>query len=286
MNILAGLFVARAVQLLYPDGLGFVKLNGLPKTGRATKFLAASFMALLIAGPLLIHLFAQVSLTGSQPGLALLRTVFPQANAYEVAKLIVALRPGSDIAQEIMLLGTETALKNSDGISMEGVNFQRELLVEALNRYDRIRAQTANSPAYGVREARTLIQYRTLLESDSALKRAHEILLQNLRMDPFHADSMIALSRIDMVEGHSQQALQLLAVSMQHVLSRRDQQLIAVEILRQRVAPRRITELDVIEKQLRNIRSDSETGKALLLPAGFSEGIDSRLTGIAKTLSH
>jgi hypothetical protein len=89
-----------------------------------------------------------------------------------------------------------------------------------------------------------------------------------------------------MVEGHSQQALQLLAVSMQHVLSRRDQQLIAVEILRQRVAPRRITELDVIEKQLRNIRSDSETGKALLLPAGFSEGIDSRLTGIAKTLSH
>ena len=286
MNILAGVLAARAIQLINPVGAGQVRLDGLAQIGRPTKVVMGSFLALLLAGPLLLHLLAQSTLTGSQPGLALLRSVWPTVNAYTVAKFITALRPSSSIAQELMLRASEEALKNSDGISMEGVNFQREVLEEALDRYELIRAKTANSPAYGVREALTLIQYRDLLESAGALRRAREILAQNLRTDPFHADSMIALSRLDLVEGHPQQAQQLLVTSIEHVLSRRDQQLLAVEILRQRSAPRQIAELDTIEKQLRNVRSDSETGKALILPANFSENIDMRLVVIARTLSH
>lgn len=286
MNILAGLFAARAIQLLNPGGVGSVKLLELTQIGRATKAMLAGLVALLLAGPLLLHLLAQLTLTGSQPGLVALRTVWPTANAYTIAKFISAVRPSAGIAQEFMLLNSEDALKNSAGISMEGGNFQRDLLEETLDRYEFVRAQTANNPAYGVREARTLVQYRDLLGSANALRRVREILTQNLRTYPFHADSMIALSRLDVVEGHPQQAQQFLALSVQHVLSRRDQQLLVVEILRQRAAPRQMAELDSIEKKLRNVRSDAETGKTLSLVANFSENIDKQLMEIAGSLDH
>ena len=285
MNILAGLFAARGVQLITPAGSGSVQLGGFTQIGRATKVTLASFVALLLAGPLLLQLLAQTTLTGSQPGLTVLGTVWPTANPYAIAKLITAIRPSSGIAQEVMLRASEHALKDSDGISMAGVNFQGEVLEETLQRYELIRAQTANNPNLGVREASTLIQYRDLLESDNALRRARNILMQNLRIDPYHADSMIALSRLDVVEGHKQQAQQMLRASWGHVLSRRDQQLIVVESLRQLAAPRKIADLDAIEKQLRNVRSDSETGKQLILPTNFSENIDTRLAAIGRTLS-
>lgn len=283
MNVFAGLFTARAIQLLNPAGIGYLTL-GVKRVGRATRTMMFGSALLLLAGPLCLQLLAQATLTGSQPGLAMLRRVWPTANAYEVAKLITALQPHSGIGQEVMLRASEEALKNSAGISMEGVNFQLELLEEALERYELIRAQTANNPAYGVREVRTLIQYREVVGTDYAIRRAREILMQNLSADPFHADSMIALSRLDVLEGHQHRAQQLLAVSMQHVLSRRDQQLLVVEILRQRAAPRKIAELDAIEKQLKGVRSDSETGKALVLPANFSANVDARLERIAKML--
>jgi len=286
MNILAGLFAARAVQLITPAGIGSVPLGGFAQIGRATKVILAGFVALLLAGPLLLQLLAQTTLTGSQPGLTVLRTVWPSANPYTIAKLITAIRPSSGIAQEVMLLASEHALKDSDGISMVGGNFQRELVDETLQRYELIRAQTANNPTQGVREARILIQYRDLLEPGSALRRARNILMQNLRTDPYHADSMIELSRLDVVEGHKQQAQQVLRAAFTHVLSRRDQQLLVVESLRQQAAPQKIAELDAIEKQLRNVRSDSETGRPLILPANFSENIDARLASIAATLRH
>lgn len=286
MNVFAGLLAARAIQLIKPGGTCHVKIGGLAQIGSATKVGVGGFVVFLLAGPLMLHLFAQSALTGSQPGLALVRTVWPAVDAYTIAKFITAVRPSSGIAQEVMLRAGEEALKNSDGINMQEGNFQRELLMETLDRYELVRAQTANSPAYGVREARVLTQYRDLLEPGVALKRAREILMQNLRTDPFHADSMIALSRVDVVEGQSQKAQKFLAASSQHVLSRRDQQLLAVEMVRQLAAPRQITELDVIEKQLRNVRSDSETGKVLVLPANFSEKIDMRLAEIARSLGH
>lgn len=286
MNILAGLFAARAIQLITPAGIGSVQLGGFAQIGHATKAILASFIALLLAGPLLLQLLAQTTLTGSQPGLTVLRTVWTTANPYAIAKLITAIRPSSGIAQEIMLRASEHALKDSDGISMVGGNFQRAVLEETLQRYELIRAQTANNPTQGVREARILIEYRDLLEPGIALQRARSILMQNLRTDPYHADSMIELSRLNLAEGHKQQAQQVLRAAWGHVLSRRDQQLVVVESLRQLAAPQKIAELDAIEKQLRNVRPDSETGKPLILPANFSENIDARLANIATTLRH
>lgn len=279
MNILTGVLAARAVQLINPAH--HVDLRGWLRIGRGTKALVAGFIVLLLAGPLFLQLFAQLTLTGSQPGLALMQKVWPQANAYRVAKFVSAVRPSLGISQELMLQAGDEALKDSGGISMRGGNFQSELLNEALDRYELVRAQTANSPAYGVREASLLIRYRDLLEPGSALKRARDILDQNLSLDPFNADSMIELSRLDVAEGHAGEAQQYLAASMQRVLSRRDQQLLAVEMLRQRVAPRKIAELDLIEKQLRSVQSSSETGRNSVLDASFSANVDRRLREIS-----
>lgn len=285
MNILAGIFAARAMQLLHPGGVGSAAFGeALSKIGRTTKAMVAGLAVLLLAGPLLLQLLAQSTLTGSQAGLVLLRTVWPGADAYTVAKFITAIRPSSGLAQEYLLRASEEALKGSDNIHIDGVDFQRELLNETLDRYELIRAQMADSPAYGVREAHALIQYRGLMGQGVALQRAGEILEQNLRLDPFHANSMIELSRLDVVEGKPQQAQQLLYASAAHVLSRRDQQLLVVEILRQRAAPRKIAELDEIEKQLRDVRPETETGKILVLPANFSEDIDVRLERVARAL--
>lgn len=285
MNILAGLLAARAIQLLNPARVGYVSLgNGLAKLARGTKVIMTGFLLLLLAGPLVVELMAQTMLTGSQSGLVLLRTVWPTATSYQMAKLITAIQPHSIVAQQVMLRISEDALKESNGISVVGVNLQKELLEETLDRYEIARNQALNRPDYGVLEARLLIQYRNFLESGVALKRAREILMQNLRIDPFHADSMITLSRLDVIEGHPLQAQQFLAASMQHVLVRWDQQLLAVEVLRQRAAPRQVVELNTIEKQLRKVRSDSRAGKAFILPANFNENIDIRLTQIARKI--
>jgi O-antigen ligase len=286
MNILAGLFAARAVQLITLAGNGSVHLGGLAKIGRTTKVILVSFIMLLLAGPLLLQLLAQTTLSGSQPGLAVLRNVWPTANPYTIAKLITAIRPNSGIAQEIMLQADENALKNSDGISMTGGNFKRELLIEALERFDFVRSQTGNNPGVGVREVNILLAHHNDLPPNVAYEKANAIIQSNLKADPFHANSIIALARLQVMQGHRDLAISTLQRATQNVLSRRDQQLLNVETLRQLAAPQKITELDTIEKQLKNVRSDSETGKPLILPINFSEHIDARLNAIAKTLNH
>ncbi|MDR3390961.1 MAG: O-antigen ligase family protein [Sulfuriferula sp.] len=279
MNILAGLFLARAEQLVEP-----VKQRTLPQLNqisRPIKNILAGFIFLLLTAPLAIHLIAQLCLTKSRPGLKALKIIAPNIDAFDVAKLIAAARPQEVIAQEIMLEASEHALVDGADIKMPGVNFQQNLLKEALERFDFVRANTANSPNIGVREVKLLITYHANLDGNTAYTKAHYVLNTNLKTNPYHAYSMIELARLQVAEGQRNEALRTLQWATHHVLSRRDQQLIGVEILRQLAAPRIIPELDVIENQLRQVRSDSETGKPLILAPHFSEDIDARLNAIA-----
>lgn len=278
MDILAGLYLARASQLI--DSPTLIKLPTFEKISRPVKKLLIGFTFILLAAPLLIHLTAQLCLTGSQSGLKALKLITPNVNAYSIAKLVAAIRPQEGIAQEAMLQTAEQSLADSEGISMTGGNFQRELLNETLERFDFVRAQTANNPNYGVREAKVLIKYHACLDGDTAYIKAHQILEENLKADPYHANSMIELARLQVAEGHRNDAFHTLQWATHHVLSRRDQQLIDVETLRQLAVPKIIPELNDIEKQLRTVRSDSETGKPLILTPHFSEDIDARLHAI------
>jgi hypothetical protein len=284
MNILTGLLVGRAMQLLYPAGLGTRRIPQLAQVGSATKLLVAGLATLLLAGPLILQLVAQTALVGKQPGLAVIKRVWPNADAYSIAKFIAALRPTSVIAQDAMLHSGEITLQQASGFNINGGGMQHALLQETLDRYEFVRANTANNPAFGIREAITLIRYRDVLEPGVALARARAILMQNLRTDPFNVDSIITLSRLDLIDRQPQQSRQVLTAALSKVLSQRDYQLLLVEILRHQADPDQMGELKVIEKQLREIRPDSETGKFLKLPAGYSEDIDHRLDAIAKAI--
>ncbi|MEQ1668959.1 MAG: hypothetical protein ABL868_10940, partial [Sulfuriferula sp.] len=276
------LYLARAAQLTETPRI--IKLPSLAQISKPIKYLMAGFVILLIATPFAFHLTAQACLTGSQPGLKALNAVVPSISAYDIAKLITAIRPQENIAQEYMLQVTEAGLEGSAGISMTGGNFQRELLNEALDRFEQVRAQTASNPNIGVREVKVLLAHQADLPTGEAYGKAHSIITANLKADPYHANSYIALARLQVAEGHRADAINTLQQATQYILSRRDHQLLDVETLRQLAAPKIIPELNEIEKKLRTVRSDSETGKPLILTPNFSEDIDARLQVIAKTL--
>jgi thioredoxin-like negative regulator of GroEL len=152
-----------------------------------------------------------------------------------------------------------------------------ELLSEAVEHFDMVRKREANNPRVGTREVKILLGHQSVYGIDKTYAKVKEILAANLKADPYHANSMIALSRLQLAQGQKEEALNTLKNSIEHILTRRDEQLIAVETIRQLTAPKVIVELDDIEKELQQVRSDSETGKATRRDDSFYEEIDRRL---------
>ncbi|MGO9444552.1 MAG: O-antigen ligase family protein [Thiobacillaceae bacterium] len=282
MNILTGLYLARAAQLV--DPIARVSVPNIDHISPRIKNLLSGFIVLLLAGPLVIHIVAQGCLTGVQPGLKVLNLVAPRLNGYDIARLLSAVRPQEAIAQEVMLQVSEHALADGGRADVKDADMQRELLKETLDRFDFVRAQTANSPNLGVREVKLLLANPGSLGPDVAYAKAQEVLRDNLAADPYDANSMIELARLQTAEGRRADGLQTLQRAAYRVLTRRDQQLIAVEVLRELAAPRVIAELDNLEQQLRNVHSESEMGHGLQLAPHFSEDIDARLKAIAEQL--
>lgn len=279
MNILAGLYLARAAQLVELPHI--IKISGFEQIRPPVKRLLVGFILLLVTMPFALHLISQACLTGSQPGLKAINLIAPKVTSYRVANFITAIYPQEYIAQQAMLQIAEQYFADNIGNNAATGDFKHQLLNETIERFDSVRARSANNPNIGVREAKVLITYRDILDSDMALAKAQQVVAANLKADPYHVNSMILFARLQAAEGHKAEAIQTLQQSGQHILTRRDQQLLFVEILRQLAAPKIITELDDIEKQLALVRSDSETGKPLLLPANFSEDIDAKLNVIA-----
>ncbi len=279
MNILAGLYLARAARLI--DTPQTIKITGFEQIRPSIKRLLAGFILLLVTAPFALHLIAQACLTGSQPGLKAIDLIAPRVTTYKVANFIAATRPQEGIAQEAMLQTAEQFLAENVSNSAVTDDFRHELLNETIERFDAVRARSANNPNVGAREAKMLIAYHSILGDNIAYSKAQQILSDNLKADPYHAQSMIMFARLQVAQGHRAEAIQTLQLAQNHVRTQRDQQLIVVESLRQLATPRVITELDDIEKQLGLVRSDSETGKPLILPPNFSENIDARLNAIA-----
>jgi O-antigen ligase len=242
MNIIAGLYLARAAQLTELPRT--ISLPNFKQIGRPVKNLLAGFIIFIIATPFLIHIIAQLCFTGTRPGLEAVYKLAPDVTAYKIANIITAIRPQEGITQEYMILTSEYALADNNIIHTSGGDSQREILNEALKRFDFVRSQTGNNPNMGVREVEVLLAHHKDLPPNVAYAKAHKIILANLKADPFHANSMIALARLQVAEGLRSDALSTLQSATQHVLSRRDQQLLNLEILRQLAAPQKIAELD------------------------------------------
>ena len=135
-----------------------------------------------------------------------------------------------------------------------------------------------------MREVQILLDHHAVLEAGSAYNRAQHILNENLQANPYHAASMILLARLQALEGRHALALDTLRIAEQRILSRRDQQLILVETLRQLAAPKVFAELDVLEEQLHAVHTDSETGEASRRDDSFYDNIEARLNVIGSQI--
>lgn len=279
MNILAGLYLARVAQLTEtPQAL---KIGAYEQIRPSVKRLFAGFIVLLVSVPFVFHLISQACLTESQPGLKAINLIAPKITTYNVASFITAVRPQEAIAQSAMLQIAEQFLADNINNSKITEELKHQLLNETIDRFDLLRANSVNNPSIGVREVKMLITFHEQLGGEAAYAKAQQVLRDSLKADPYHAQSMIMYSRLQVAQGKKVEAIKTLQIAQNHIRSRRDQQLLVVETLRQIAAPRVISELDNIEKQLGLVRSDSETGKPLVLPINFSEDIDVRLNTIA-----
>lgn len=278
MSITAGFFLARASQLTEVP-----TLFSIPKFDQirpSVKRLVAGTAILFISAPFALHLIAQLCLTGSMLGLNLINLAAPKVTAFDVARLITVIRPAEGLAQEYVMQTFEHYLSDDANLNASSID-KGELLREAIEHFDSVRAREANNPRVGAREVKILMAHKSSYGEDKAYAKVKQILAANLKANPYHANSMIALSRLQLAQGSKADALITLQNSIEHILTRRDEQLIALETLRQLAAPKVFVELDDIEQQLQQVRSDAETGKASRRDDDFYENVDKRLGEIA-----
>jgi O-antigen ligase len=277
MNILAGLYLARAAQLTAKADT--LSVYNVTKINVFLKYLFAVVIVVLISLPYAAHLLG-LSIN-KQSNVTIENLVSDEFSAYKLAEFITLIQPQQRISQETILQTAELALENAVFINKMGKDFYHGLLDSTLQRFDLVRALNANDAGVGVRQARILISHHEAFDEGFAYKKAHQVLKENLKANPYHVDSIIALSRLQFLEGHAAQALHSIEHARTYILKQRDKQLIHIELLRQLAAPEVIAELDAAEKDLRKIRFFLETGKPLILPDNYFPQIDAKLDAIA-----
>ncbi len=282
LNIVSGFYLARVAQ--QTESPRIFKLSSFDEIRPSVKYLLGGTLATLIAAPFAIHITTQLCLTGSMPGMRAINLIAPKVNAFDVAKLITAVRPAEGLAQEYVMQTYEYYLTKDPAFDSLNANNKHALLLEAVERFDSVRKREANNPRVGSREVKLLMQHHDIYGTDDAYAKVTQILNANLKVDPFHANSMISLSRLQLAEGKKADAINTLQGAIQHVLTRRDEQLITLESIRQAFAPKVIIQLDEIEEQLHQVRSDSETGKASQRDSSFYDNVDAKLNLIASQL--
>ena len=275
INILAGLYLARSAQLIETP-LSY-KAPNFGQIRPSVKNLLAGFSLLFVATPYILNLVATISLSGNQPN-------------QKLANFIVTLRPQESIAQLALLKPAVNFLNQQDISGLGDIETQQKLLNQTLQRLDYVRKQNALSPALGVKEVELLMLHHAMLDAefkkgDTAYGLANQILADNLKANPYHVNSIILLSRLQLAQGNHSLALNTLQTNINKVLIHRDQQLVYVELLRLLAAPKVIAELDDIEQQLRAVSTKYQTNhQSANLPAGFYEAIDSKLNSIKNTI--
>ncbi len=277
ISILAGSYLARAALLT--DKAQSLRVFNTNKINPFLKYLSASLIVLIVFLPYGAHLFGQF--INNQTNVKKEHLVSDDFSAYQLAEFITVIQPQERVSQETILQTAELALEDASFISKAGENFYRKLLNQTMQRFDALRALNANDPGIGVRQARILIKHHLAFEGDYAYKRAHRVLNESIKANPYHVDSIIALSRLQQAEGQSAAALQTIKRARRYVLARRDSQLIHIELLRQLAPPEIVTELDSIEKEFRKRRLISET--EMDSERNFSE-LDIKLNAIANQI--
>jgi O-antigen ligase len=282
MNVLTGLYLARAAQL--SDQANTLTVINTNRINTFVKYLLAGIVVTAISLPYCANLLG-LSIN-QQSNVKIEHLVSDKFTVYKLSEFITAIQPQERIFQETILQTAELALEDQDFLNSMGKEYYRTLLDRTLQRFEVVRVLNANDPGVGVREAEMLIKHHAAFDGSYAYKRAHQLLNENLKADPYHVDSIITLSHLQRAEGQSAAALQTIRHARDYVLKRLDSQLIYIELLRQLAAPAAIAELDTIENELQNLRRGSGAGRALIVSDNYFPEINAKLDAIAHQIAH
>lgn len=278
MNVLIGLYLARAVQLTeQEDTLPLFKLD---KINPFFKRLLVTALLVLITLPYAAHLLGMA--INHQDNLKIEHLVSDQFSAYRLAEMITVIQQHERVSQETLLQTAERALEDKAFIQKMGNDYYRQLLDSTLQRFDALRAINANDADIGVRQADLLIRHRAAFENESAYSQAHQVLQDNLKANPYHVDSVILLSRLQRLQGRTEAASNTMNLARTHILRQPDKQLLYIEWLRQSAAPEVVPDLDTLEQELRRVLQHARIARPLLLPESYYEDVDRRLDAISR----
>lgn len=283
MNILAGLFLAYIAKTTeIPTAINITYFQQIKPV---VKRLIVATTLLLIATPYLVNLVATLCLDGNAYGLKSVNKIAPQLTPYKIANFIAAVYPKEATAQLTLLDNASSYLINN--VNAQGnATLKQNLLINTLNRFDYVRKQNALSPNLGLQQLELVMAYHQVLDAqlpngNSAYALAHRILADNLKADPNHIKSMIALARLQAIEGSRKAAFNTLQVASTKTHDLLYQQLVIVEILRLRAAPNKIPELNQVERLLDKAALINKLpDEQAILPDNFYDEIDAVLDKI------
>lgn len=254
ISILCGLFIGRALQVA--DGGAGLRVRLVPVASSVTRKLLVGTVVCVAAAQLLLHEAGRL-LNCNHPVIAAIHRVYPPFTEYEVARFIHAFRPEEPIPRNVVL---RYMAEGIDEAALLGPDGPRAVLKETLEAYERARKSAPNRTQLGAEEAMLLIEHRTLLPDDEALQRAEKVAFATLKLDPRHAESILALAEAQFAQGRTATGLQILSQAIPHLFIIRDRRLLEVVYVRHLVAPARYPQLEDIERRLRKAPSVSVGG--------------------------
>ena len=247
INILVGLFIGRAWQVLVGEKRLCILI--VPTISSGSRKLLAGLLIAIAGGQLLLHGAAGL-LNCNHPTINALHRVYPAISEFEIAKLIHAIRPTEPIPQNLIL---RYMAQGVDEAGLFGKDTQHEVLQETVAAYDAAREHMSNRTQLGAEEAMLLIEHRKLLPGDEALQRAARIALETLKLDPRHAESIIALADTQFAAGNKAAGLNILAQAVPHIFRIRDRRLLEVVYVQHWIAPTIDPKLNKMELALRKV---------------------------------
>jgi O-antigen ligase len=247
INILVGLFIGRAWQVLL--GENRLRILVIPAISSGSRKLLAGLLIAVAGGQLLVHGAAGL-LNCNHPAITALHRIYPAISEFEIAKAIHAIRPTEPIPQNLVL---RYMAQGVDEAALFGKDTQRAVLQETVAAYDAARVHMSNRTQLGAEEAMLLIDHRKLLPDDEALQRAAKIALETLKLDPRHAESIVALADTQFAAGNKAAGLNILAQAVPHIFRIRDRRLLEVVYVQHWIAPTIDPKLNKMELALRKV---------------------------------
>lgn len=174
-------------------------------------------------------------------------------NPMAMATILLAIRPADTNALRFIGASLENAIANNPSISLDEA---AAIYSEILSDYDLMRSENEYDTATSTREAAFILNYLAKYGSDpSRMDKAKELLEESLHNNPASIDSAILISEIYLVQGQTQNALEIMRWALPHALNERDKLLAEAQLIKLESSDKAGAALD-LQQKLRELRAD------------------------------